>query len=449
MRKIYLFILLGFCINGFGQSLTYTVKIHYEGSRSGCHGGGLHWSFSGDSNIIGSGSLTINNEVGDKTYPTVSKYSQFKLNLNITCVPLGAATVDCNDDFDYKLFAPDLLKSIKEMQISGCIGDVSVTEFKPNGLSISSASTEVCSGTDFTLTASPAGFPDVAYHWQYSTDKGITWINFPATMQKSEGSSVRTTNDTPNINFSMDEILGTNHSDFFNKQIYFRLGYDERPFTTATAITYSACAPVVTGISYEGPKCSGDTINKIEVTFDRELYIDKGEVLKSFSLRDRINPMISIFQFLTDVTFSGKMFSFQKTDLDKIILENGHKYFIQQQAYIGTAGKGILDSDSQYDLEYVAPAALKFIATKKQDVSCNGGSDGTIEIKVWGGTPKTEGLKYNYYVDGNLLTQNITETTTSGETTAILPGISVLKDVNGLIIPHQIKVTDAENCFEK
>jgi len=449
MRKIYLIILLSFFYQGFGQAgplsykfgvcatdmlglteFNYTIKFNdsYPFPKDG--GGNpigknvpiYQYGWFGDTYLVpeiagtaGSGIVCIPTTYG------VDKIKYFEITTRTKPNIVYPSTIITSQGIEES-------ELIKKGEIN--IGGATISAFTPQNMALNLSRTEVCASEtlDF-MTASPAGYPSTAYHWLYSTDN-VNWFEVPAAFQ-----------DNSYATFSIKDLLGDNHVNFFNKPIYFKLGYNgipqffpipERDFTATVSVIYSRCAPMVTNISYEGPKCSNDTsIQKIEVGFDRPLNTAEGEVLKSFSIRDRADPTIVLFQYDTDVIFSGQTFSFPKADLQKIKLENGHSYFIQQQAYIGSNGKGILDSDILYDMKYIAPTALSFTATKDKDVLCNGAKTGSINITASGGT----GV-YSYIInppaDPNYPLAEVSFTSPSN-ITGLASGdyIVTLKDSNG------------------
>jgi hypothetical protein len=415
MKRIILILFLNFfSLLVYGQ--TYTIVVKYRASSSGCHAASYDWVLSGNSTSIasfsdGGNSMNINTS---NTYATVPNYSTFNLSIGSGCIPLGAATLDCNDNFNTTRTAIQLIQG-STINLASCNGNVSINSFKPNLTILKSnpSTSEVCSGEMLDLSGFPAGFPSEAYHWQYSLDNQVTWIDVPAGF-----------NNNPNSNFSMQDILGINHSDYWNKVIYFRLGYSSRAFCAPYAVTYSPCAPIVKKITYNGPKCSGDNIQDVTITFNRDLYTN--EYLSPLSIVKQNDASFIAKQTLTPITsFDGadplnKTFSFTNfTGLD-----DGITYTIKYQAFQGTTARGVVTTPKIFTYNEIMP--LKFTTTAIQPV-CSYDTGG-IAITAMGGTPP-----YFYILDSGAPIEftspyNLTRLST---------------------VDHTIKVIDKNLCTEQ
>ncbi|AOC93250.1 hypothetical protein BB050_00094 [Flavobacterium anhuiense] len=253
-----------------------------------------------------------------------------------------------------------------------------ITNFKPSNLVITNLNVgnpnNVCAGEMLNLSVNGAGsYPNVAFHWQYSVDNS-TWIDFPTAK-----------NNRTITEFSIQELLGNSHINYFNKPLYFRLGYIGRPFTNTFTINYSPCAPVAERIFYQGPKCNGDNIQAIDVFFDRNLTqnedINIMYVLNSVTSAISFQNTAIIKSLVFDSAVQKYKYSF--TNLGK--LENGQTYNIKYQTRLNEQNTGALESTNT-PFKYVDPEKLSF-NTKSEIPSCLGGDDGLIEITITNGTP--------------------------------------------------------------
>ncbi|MCV9926825.1 SprB repeat-containing protein [Flavobacterium sp. LS1R49] len=423
--KIKLFFIISlsvFSLQMFGQQNTYSVKVNFSG-RFYCEYNSFYWNLSSGANSIGSNSGI--NDINEKTYPNVPNFNSFSfyLNANTSVEPCLSAQEECIRNTTITNSAVDLIK-YPYLQLGGCDFMVGISEFKPN-VSIQNLDTtspsEVCSGFQLSLAAFPAGFPAEAYHWQYSLDNTANWIDVPNYIGGNK------TNDITTTTFSIQDILGANHINYINKQIYFRLGYDQtRDFTAPLAITYSSCSPTVINIDYTAPRCNGESIPKIVVSFDRPL--ETNEILTYIYIKNKNNNSIS--NQYTDVVFDSanpKNYTFQNISS----LENTNTYEIVYQAKKGTILRGSMISTQNFT--YNDPAKMQFKITNQTQPSCYGGNDGTIDIEVLSGI-----APYQFYIDDVLK-------------------VPIKIDnqhyvINGLLAKsegYKVKVTDKNDCIEK
>ena len=186
----------------------------------------------------------------------------------------------------------------------------------------------------------------------------------------------------------MQELIGTKHTDFINKQVLFRLGYAQnRPFTPPLAINYKPCAPVIEYFVYVGPDCYDDNIQSLDVYFDRQLRT--GEQIQIIHAKNANPAITSVFfqnkvpitQFLYDN--KEKKFKYSFPELGK--LENDNFFNIEYQASENGIPKGYLVS-TQDPFQYINPQKLSFTISDQKDPTCVGGNDGFIEITITSGT---------------------------------------------------------------
>lgn len=420
MRKLFLLLLLVFAIKGFGQTYSFhfiynaTQRVNRTYTRYG-------WSISGVMSVTGESYSDINpNE--NRVFSTVPNLSQFDIELkSIWTNDLNDPT-SCNKLYKNTISASNFIRT-GFVRMTGCPSDeLIIDDFKPN-VTISNLDTanpsEICAESQLNLAGFPAGFPNEAYHWQYSLDNQGTWVDLPAPF-----------NDKPNNLFTIKEILGASHNQYFHKVIYFRLGYGQnRAFTSPLAITYSPCAPEVKSISYTAPKCNGDAVQDITLTFTRDLKA--GEYLYPFSIVEESKHTNIVYQSPDKVTVFEGLDPLNKTiSIKNVIgLQNGVSYIINYQAYDGSINRGILESPA---FTHVEPSVLKYAISNSIQPTCFGGSDGSIEIQLLSGT-----APYHFYQD------NIEVTPTLENGKYNLRGLSAKSG------GYHIKVTDTNGCIEK
>ncbi|WP_163400417.1 hypothetical protein [Flavobacterium fluviatile] len=467
MKKLYFLLFFCFFLNGFGQTPTYTFTYSIDffgdlGCPSNYSAGDYYCSFNGyvDRDILPD-PVIGNVKTKFVTYTNVpSNLNQSNFELTFHC--------ECEDEESY--YNPPRQERIYLFPVGNFIenGLYSFTsmicpirfynaDIKPNNLSINNigSKTEVCAGEMLNLAVTPDGFHKEVYHWQYSLDNKATWKDVPA--KKVNGLDIT---NVKTSNFTIYDILGDDHVNHFGP-IDFRIGYGggsltpinyssyhndgpSRPFSTNTIrINYIPCAPVVTDVNYEGPKCNGDAIQKLEISFDRPLDASKGESIYQLYIRETTNnaspikttPMFSV----GNVTYpdDSKIYSYSNF-LQFSGLENGREYEVMYQAQMNhpfsteKIPKGLMVSAKKFT--YNEPAVLKFEIKKADNPICFGDL-AEVSIAVTGGTGD-----YKFYVDGV-------------EKTSPKP----VKEADGYyhvkgLVPtavNSIKVMDENNCIEK
>ncbi|PVX44444.1 putative secreted protein (Por secretion system target) [Flavobacterium sp. 103] len=402
MRKIIFLMIFLFASKSFGQD--YTITLSYEASASDCHAAHFDWNLLGiDSFSAGGNSMNVS---GTRTY--TASGGTFTLSSNSSCIALGASTNNCNIPANLNSRTETSINLIRGIFINlgGCNGGVSIDEFKPNVSITNNKTSSICSGDELDLAAT-AGFPNVAYHWQYSTDNEATWIDVPLTI------GITNTNNTPQTHFSINDLLGTNYEDYFNKKIYFRLGYgQDRPFSNVIPITFSPCAPIITDVLYYTPICS-DNIRKVEVTFNEPLEND--EILDRIKMKDVTYGSERNERTNVGYDINTKIYSFVNFDA----LENGHTYKIVYQMKKGNALLGFLESTKTFLYEEVTPITFQ---TTPTDILCNGDTTGSITII----NPQGGNGSYTYSKDGTNFQDNKTFSSLEAGTYQI-----TVKDIKG------------------
>ena len=445
MKTTILLLFLIICPYSYGQNASYTLQYTVD--------------FYGDptcpvSQILPSNySCTFNgNTVWNDDYDPITGYDlnnltvfpNLPVNLNQTSFDL-TFSCQCEDEVLYnnpprseRVFQYSIENGIK----NGWGGDFTSmicpikfynASLQPNNLKITNNSTTeiVCSGEALNLSAGPEGFPSYVYHWQYSYDNQ-PWQDVPLF------------NDNKMFNKSIKELFGEELSNtLIDKTISFRLGYwQNKPLTTSVEIKYSRCTPAVTNLEYIKPNCS-DQKGSVLITFDRELFTD--EELRYVKLIKKGDTDLKNYLSTQPIlsSFIGTTYTFKDIPSE---LSDGSEYYFTYQAYIGSGdsgiAKGFWDSPSKtFSFVKVMPLKFEIPISSIINTSCYNSSDGSLVLNVTGGTPKSTGLKYNYFIDEHLAS-NVTEElgVNFGEIKATISGLSGKK--------YDIKITDTNGCIE-
>ncbi|MDQ8013083.1 MAG: SprB repeat-containing protein [Flavobacterium nitrogenifigens] len=386
MKKLLILLLFAYSFKGFGQ--TYFFYLSYSvPTQKYCWDGQYGWQIFGNGKVykeqIKSKTHLVEYTEYDE-YFSVPNFQNFGLTIKSTCLSKTGVS-SCSGDQSKTISAATFIKNGTATLFSCEDERFAIDGFKPN-VTISNASTtpsELCAGEQLSLAAYPPGFPAEAYHWQYSLDNAVTWIDVPLNLNGKQ------VNEKEILDISMQELIGANHTDYINKQVLFRLGYSQnRPFTDPLTINYKPCAPVLEYFVYVGPKCYDDNIQSLDVYFDRQLRT--GEQIQIIYAKNA-NPAIGgIFLQnkvpITKFVYDDKeqKFKYSFTELGK--LENKNFFNIEYQASENGIPKGYLVS-TQDPFQYVNPQKLSFTISDQKDPTCVGGNDGFIEITITSGTP--------------------------------------------------------------
>jgi hypothetical protein len=463
MKKIYFIALLICSINAVGQKYKFTFGWHPVLQAGESY------------------TLKVGNSQIDKYYQKnngLFEYKDYELQLNPTDhlrfelddIIISACGWNPGQFFDF---------SIQKIMLGyqtyddNCYGSGEIINFKPIEIALNSimpleypsgnpAHYTICSGAQLEIFATIPNknpivdaenyYPSEAFHWQYSLNKE-TWIDVPEYIIKNGVSTKNNSYNTPKLTSSMDEILGSNHKDFYNKIIYFQLGCNiytvlndpDRgyPYQTNTSyadldygVLYLPCTPIVDGdITLKTPDCSYQKIKEIKIPFDRDL--EEGEELRDMSLYNDIIPGTPLKTINSSVIYENKTFFFPIEDITLIPKAN---YQIKYVAYKNN--KPTAASFSNF-FEYNTPPALTFKVNADNPICHDDKVD--IIIEADGGTPP-------YYYDH-----------LNGET-EIVNGITQVKKIQfdpadknkktvtiqqAELKEYNIKVTDSNNCIEQ
>lgn len=437
MKKLYLLLIILCFVKGFGQS--YSFDFYHGNGNVNVTIRSYSWVFKNNNSIIDSFSKSgyiPSNEYSQITYPAITAPLNSTFYLSVTSdgsanLDGGSYTCDNNNTTD-SISLDDLI--VEGYHFQSCGMTLYSKNFKPNNLTITNnTGPSLCSGEQLDLVGS-SGFPNVVYHWQYSLYDTVTsvedeegyvteyrekyWIDVPT--DKS---------NNPTTSFTIEELLGNIHQNYFNKQIYFRIGYGQnRPFTEPLAITYSPCAPEIHLVDAPNPLCNESPIPDVTISFKRDLK--NGELLKYLCIVKSTDDASILYQHPSDINhFEGALPYKTFTITGLSTLENSGSYRIKYQAFEGTVNKGIQYSEP---FTYTIPTPIKYAIDNWTQPSCFGSNDGSIEIQVSGAT-----APYNFYKDNVKITP------------AIENGKYYLRGLTAKSEGYKIIVTDKNGCYEK
>jgi hypothetical protein len=295
----------------------------------------------------------------------------------------------------------------------------------------------ICANEQFGVFAYPQGFPSLIYNWQYSLDNKGTWRDVPDEFH------------VYNPNFTIADLLGSNHLNYIGKTIYFRMGYDSMVFAGGLEfpLIYSACAPLVNRVAYQGPSCYGDKIPNVTVTFDRNL--NSGEELRYFQLK-AVNPNTNlpdgtppiIYPFIIEGSVNNGLvtkFEEKSTGVFTYTMSNfgglnpNSTYQVQYQAFENNANKGLSLSSKSQNFKYEPFEPVKFEFIKADNPLC-AGDPVAVVLNVTGGTIDD----YYFYVDD----VEVSATKNPDDGFYYITGLNPSAENN-------IKVIDSNGCIEK
>lgn len=441
MKKLFILLFILTASKGLAQTYTLTYSYSSLGTTrctDGWHGWKIHI-------FENTGVEQLGDNAYNAQYPPSFSYRQYTIQSNPIKFDFELIAYDCTSSpscdalTKKQTFTLNQLMEARSVVYWDCktYQRCAIESFYPNVAikNLDNASpNEICAGSQVSLAAFPTellpgnapDFPAEVYRWKYSLDNKATWIDVPATIRGNA------TNYIPKPTFSIQELLGDDHVNYLNKTIYFTLAYGN---VTAIPIKYSPCAPTITNVTYVGPNCGGDLIQKVDVTFDRALH--PGESLDRIKMKNTSNGSERNERIDISAFNIGNPNTYSFTNIDA--LENGQTYKIVYQAKMAdpldptkTILKGFMESASTLNFTYIDPAKMKFEITDYIKPSCNGGNDGIIEIKVLSGADP-----YHFYKDG----VEITPAPLLQNGKYYITGLEAKE--------YKIMVTDAKGCIEK
>ncbi|MFD0962910.1 T9SS type A sorting domain-containing protein [Pseudofulvibacter geojedonensis] len=242
-------------------------------------------------------------------------------------------------------------------------------------------------------------------NWEYSVGSG-SWQSLPAAYQ----------NDT-SINVNVSDLTGVSAGN----TVRFRLHLTSCNNFISNIISYTvvSCSPQLLSFNTTNTQCSYTSDGSFTATFNRAL--NAGETLLMSLYRiDGGGTEVLINQESTTTLATGNTYTWP-------LPLPAANYVVKYQ----TETSGVfssLETSSQFTIN--SPSAVSFTATKNNDVYCNGGNDGSINISASGGIGT-----YQYQIDGGSWVNfaNANSHTLSSLSTG----------------SYTIKVRDANLCVEK
>ncbi len=379
MKKIILGIIV--LISTYVSSQTYTAELYYyHGSSDRCHRGVFEWNFKGDNKSIDTYQVgnTYNATSKTVTYTAIPNYSSFELYHYERCIASVDDPAGCNYTSTDTKTASQLILG-ERLGDKSCNGGVTVSYFIPNlSLTPGSISNQgvVCASEQLIMYANPRNFPTEAYNWQYSTD-GSKWNNFPMSFD-----------DPTQADATIEQILGANHEDFFDKKIWFRLGISGRAFSDSYSVVYSPCAPIVNKVEPRQTSCYTITDGGFKVEFDRGIGANDRLNFNLYILESNDSEGPEILPQVVGTSNQIKLIDGKYIFDWPNNLAPG-KYRFRYQLNMS----GGISKDN--DLEITSPSEITYTVTKS-DPLCPSGNGSIVISDVKGGNDS--GL-YSYKID--------------------------------------------------
>ncbi len=407
MMKTLSFWILVIFVDWNMNGQTYTMEVTYT-TPSECEAGStFEWELQGDGLSIDSYSVNAGGS-GQLVYNNIPNYSGFTLSLNVLCAVFGGSTICpifAGELFQITDRTAEQLITGETLLLSYCDGGVSATITRPNidQLVRLGGAGNLCMGQQLQLGALPAGFPSVAYNWQYSFNNAI-WLDFPAAF-----------NHVENVALTMEELLGANHTNYLETTIYFRIGgYGKGAFSPTLPVFYSTCGPLLTSLTPVAPSCSYNDDGSFTAQFDRPL--DVGQTL-------------DVNLYLGAIGAGGVFLGDTGLPLDGANTLNWTETLAPGNYYFAYGITGLNFSDYT-EFTITAPSAVTFDAFRT-NINCFGENTGSIDITASGGAGN-----YQYELNGNGSWNNF-----ASPNEHILTGLSPGD--------YQLRVRDANGCTEQ
>ncbi|GAA3769920.1 hypothetical protein [Flavobacterium ginsengiterrae] len=450
MKKIIILLFLLFAV-GKTQAQTYSFYYSYSSQGARCSDGVHGWQMS----IYATPYINLQETTNGTQYPPSFYTKPYTLKTNPTKFDFKVWGYDCTSSTscDPKLSSQSftLLELIKAKTVTlwDCKSyqRFAIDGFQPNVniRNLDNANpNSICAGGQLSLAAfateliaGNTDFPAEVYHWQYSLDNKASWIDVPAFIGGIK------TNDVATTRFSINELLPATHENYLDKTIYFRIAYGN---VTPIGILYSPCAPVVSNIEYVRPKCAGDNIPSVKVTFSRNLNTQ--EELRYFQLL-AVDPITNVPDGTPPITFpftvdgdpnNGLIKTFEEKTPNVYTytlsnfkgLKDKSMYQIKYQAFQNNVTRGVSISPKAKNFTYEEYEPVKFKIIKAENPKC-AGEPVSIVIEVTGGTKS-----YDFYIDGSKINAVKNQ----------IDGYYYLTGLNPAA-QNNLKVVDTNDCIEK
>lgn len=311
-----------------------------------------------------------------------------------------------------------------------------------------------------SVASGSTGFDDSVYSWKYHIEgeKDSTYVDpiiSPGFWRVFDvwHDMPAWTEGQKNFDIVPSTFLGT---ETINKTIDFKIeSCDGIDVDDVVYYELRKSAPKIVDMQVTPPSCYDMEDGSVKIYFDRQ--VEAGESI-SYALSDKSTPTDyrpDGTPYYTPVSNGNNIpvFSSDATGfyLDIENIPPSEDYFFEiigfgsETDYDGAAGEGSTydgaplyteGPDYYRDVTIPRPAPVEF-SIDHTDVHCNGGSDGTISLRAWGGTDQD--FQYRLYSEeGNLLEDWTTFFEAEGHTISGLPEGG-----------YTVKVMDGNGCVAK
>jgi uncharacterized protein (DUF2141 family) len=449
MKKIYILILSAILpmLNTLGQSGKWTLHIDFSllnvesytsGSKSfletelSINNGGYSLEWSATSQVSG---------IGGGKWAYISYGKDYNLTQKLTGIRLYSKLehnnggdpgndqkheVTCNSHsssglLGYKLVHYCDMESCKPNNYTwlyrGWSGYMDVYVYpKDVVIAYKSGTSLILPSSDKVKIEAITGYEPDVYKWVYSDDNGITWRPFSNTSLQEKNVAEFSGEDVYGSNYLTDMTIGSNtlialeyyvYKDKSNPKVIEHSNY--------IALTNLRSAPNIVKIDSVDIMCFGNSNGKIKVKLSRPLI--SGEILKIY-YTNALNP-IEITSLDSDNSF----------EIDNL---SAGTYTVQISGSCNGVQMYSDGADHKKNVTVNSPPLLAYSLSSSTNISCYGGSDGSLKISASGGTPP-----YKVYWKKQGETSYISSSFTSASETIIsnlAPGT------------YEFYVSDANDC---
>ena len=268
------------------------------------------------------------------------------------------------------------------------------------------------------LEATP-GYDSSVYLWQYFDSSSSSWESFPALYTGKSS-----------ISFSAEDLFGNNYLNYIGISIPFRLNACQN---TPHIYVFINSSPKLLSFTPTNTQCSYSDDGSFSMNLDRDLNSNEKLVASLFFENEFMPGEYNLLtQKITESLIdNGNGTYTYNWPSDTPILAGNYK--VRYQSLDTSESNPVWSSleDTEMGFTIGNPPPIKFSATKRNDVYCNDGSDGAIQLNASGGVSN---FKYELNNSGVW----IPFTATNAHTITGLPQGT-----------KTIKVQDANGCTEK
>jgi hypothetical protein len=265
------------------------------------------------------------------------------------------------------------------------------------------------------------GFASSVYDWQYSTNNGASWNEFPPQFQ-GRSTIVFSGSQMMQSQSVFDSYIGSAAPNTFIRVNY---GCGNTYSNTLTLEDLPSSPHILSATGFPN-RCFGDATGYATIQFDRALY--PGETLTLFATNTATGDQLPAQQ---DITLTaGHTFTWPQ------VMPAGQYFLLMHGSYQNPGFSTYTDGLAERaTVSIVPPAAVSYTAVKGNDVYCYGGSDGSIKINANGGVGN-----FQLGVEG----PGQTAYAWSPFSTSLQTNVAGLSPGS-----YSLRVMDSNNCVEK